>query len=136
MLKALVVGCCFVWSLANLLRCRPLLFSPTCMAFISVSWSISAQSDTETRLALSTQTPGRHPKENALHIKHGESLKSRVLQRYMQFACCTDASSRFNVITSIRLPITAPVLNCVTVVIGLLHSQPLANNRFHFLLFV
>jgi len=27
--------------------------------------------------AFSTRTPGRYPKENALHIKHGESLKSR-----------------------------------------------------------
>jgi len=27
--------------------------------------------------AFSTQTPGRYPKENALHTKHGESLKSR-----------------------------------------------------------
>jgi len=29
--------------------------------------------------AFSTQMPGRHPNENALHIKHGESLKSRIL---------------------------------------------------------
>jgi len=28
--------------------------------------------------AFSTQTPGRYPKENALHTKHGESLKSRI----------------------------------------------------------
>jgi hypothetical protein len=27
--------------------------------------------------AFSTQTPGRQPKENTLHIEHGESLKSR-----------------------------------------------------------
>jgi hypothetical protein len=27
--------------------------------------------------AISNQTPGKHPKENILHIKHGESLKSR-----------------------------------------------------------
>jgi hypothetical protein len=27
--------------------------------------------------AISTQTPGKHPKENILHLKHGESLKSR-----------------------------------------------------------
>jgi hypothetical protein len=28
--------------------------------------------------AISNQTPGKHPKENILHVKHGESLKSRV----------------------------------------------------------
>ena len=28
--------------------------------------------------AFSTQTPGIYPKENALHIKHGESLKSKI----------------------------------------------------------
>jgi hypothetical protein len=27
--------------------------------------------------AISNQTPGKHPKENILHVKHGESLKSR-----------------------------------------------------------
>jgi hypothetical protein len=27
--------------------------------------------------AISNQTPGKHPKENILYIKHGESLKSR-----------------------------------------------------------
>jgi hypothetical protein len=32
--------------------------------------------DSET-LAISTQTPGKHPKEYILHIKHGEILKSR-----------------------------------------------------------
>jgi len=35
--------------------------------------------------AISTQTPGRYPKENTLHIKHGESLKSRILQ--CKFIC-------------------------------------------------
>jgi hypothetical protein len=28
--------------------------------------------------AISNQTPGKHPKENLLHLKHGESLKSRI----------------------------------------------------------
>ena len=32
--------------------------------------------------AFSTRTPGRYPKENALHIKHGESLKSRITLKY------------------------------------------------------
>jgi hypothetical protein len=27
--------------------------------------------------AVSTQTPGKHPKENIFHLPHGESLKSR-----------------------------------------------------------
>jgi hypothetical protein len=30
--------------------------------------------------AISNQTPGKHPKQNILHIKHGESLKSRTAQ--------------------------------------------------------
>jgi len=34
--------------------------------------------------AFSTQTPGRCPKEDALHIKHGESLKSRINQPFGQ----------------------------------------------------
>jgi len=29
--------------------------------------------------AIRTQTPGNYPKENILHIEHGESLKSRML---------------------------------------------------------
>jgi hypothetical protein len=29
---------------------------------------------------ISTQTPGKHPKVNILHLTHGESLKSRVTQ--------------------------------------------------------
>ena len=28
--------------------------------------------------AIRTQTPGNYPKENILHIEHGESLKSRI----------------------------------------------------------
>jgi hypothetical protein len=28
--------------------------------------------------AISNQTPGKHPKENILHVKHGESLKSKI----------------------------------------------------------
>jgi hypothetical protein len=27
-----------------------------------------------------TQTPGKHPKDSTLNIKHGESLKSRILE--------------------------------------------------------
>jgi hypothetical protein len=27
---------------------------------------------------ISNQTPGKHPKENTLHVKHGESLKSKI----------------------------------------------------------
>jgi hypothetical protein len=34
------------------------------------------------RLSVFTQTPGKHPKENILHIKYGERLKSRILQLY------------------------------------------------------
>jgi hypothetical protein len=36
--------------------------------------------------AISTQTPGKHPKENILHIKHGEDLKSRM---NMYIFCCS-----------------------------------------------
>jgi len=48
----LVVGCCFVWSRVNFLSCLALLFSPTRIAFISESWLIRAQSDSESRLAM------------------------------------------------------------------------------------
>ena len=34
--------------------------------------------------AIRTQTPGNYPKENILHIEHGESLKSRV----DGYCCC------------------------------------------------
>jgi hypothetical protein len=30
--------------------------------------------------ANSNQTPGKHPKENILRVKHGESFKSRTLR--------------------------------------------------------
>jgi hypothetical protein len=34
--------------------------------------------------AISNQMPGKHPKENILYVKHGESLKSRkVFNTYM-----------------------------------------------------
>jgi hypothetical protein len=34
--------------------------------------------------AISNQTPGKHPKENMLHTKHGESLKSRIFMEINQ----------------------------------------------------
>jgi hypothetical protein len=34
--------------------------------------------------AISTRTPGKHPKRNILHIKHGKSLKSRILHIYRE----------------------------------------------------
>jgi len=30
--------------------------------------------------AIRTQMPGNYPKENILHIEHGESLKSKILK--------------------------------------------------------
>ena len=39
-------------------------------------WSVR---DIYTGPGSGTRTPGRYPKENALHIKHGESLKSRII---------------------------------------------------------
>ena len=35
--------------------------------------------------AIRTKTPGNYPKENMLHIEHGESLKSRKLSVYLSF---------------------------------------------------
>jgi hypothetical protein len=35
--------------------------------------------------AISNQTPGKHPKENILHVKHGESLKSRIISALLTF---------------------------------------------------
>ena len=31
--------------------------------------------------AIRTKTPGYYPKENILHIEHGESLKSRIQEK-------------------------------------------------------
>ena len=33
--------------------------------------------------AISIVTPGSYPKENILHIEHGESLKSRIIHQYV-----------------------------------------------------
>ena len=38
--------------------------------------------------AISTQMPGKYPKENALHIKHGESLKSRTVDEVISLVKC------------------------------------------------
>jgi len=35
--------------------------------------------------AIRIQTPGNYPKENILHIEHGESLKSRMLRNLILF---------------------------------------------------
>jgi hypothetical protein len=35
---------------------------------------------------ISNQTPGKHPKENILHVKHGESLNSGKFNGYNVFA--------------------------------------------------
>jgi len=35
--------------------------------------------------AIRTKTPGNYPKENILHIQHGESLKSRLLFYVVHF---------------------------------------------------
>jgi hypothetical protein len=34
--------------------------------------------------AISNQTQGKHPKENILHVKHGESLKSRRVSVFVK----------------------------------------------------
>ena len=34
--------------------------------------------------AIRTQTPGNYPKENILHIEHGESLKSRIHKSHLK----------------------------------------------------
>ena len=43
--------------------------------FIALPMKMEPTESSETS-AFSTQTPGKFPKENALHIKHSESLKS------------------------------------------------------------
>ena len=35
--------------------------------------------------AIITQTPGNYPKRNTLHLKHGESLKTRIVLNYLHF---------------------------------------------------
>jgi len=36
--------------------------------------------------AIRTKSPGNYPKENILHIEHGESLKSRILSKYFDLS--------------------------------------------------
>ena len=50
--------------------------------FIDRSMKMEPTESSETS-AFSTRTPGRYPKEDALHIKHGESLKSRMIFFYL-----------------------------------------------------
>jgi len=33
--------------------------------------------------AIRTQTPGNYPKRNKLHLEHGESLKTRIFENYL-----------------------------------------------------
>jgi hypothetical protein len=42
---------------------------------------------------ISTQTPKKHPKENILHIKHGESLKSSIYLFIYLFILCREGAS-------------------------------------------
>jgi hypothetical protein len=39
--------------------------------------------------AISNQMPWKHPKENLLHVKHGESLKSRIRSLFFILSPCT-----------------------------------------------
>jgi len=71
--------------------------TPTLSYFIDLPMKMEPIKCSETS-AFSTQTPGRCPKENALHIKHGESLKSRrpsfsrtIMHPYVKYAACTTA---------------------------------------------
>jgi hypothetical protein len=45
--------------------------------------------------AISNQTPGKHPKENILHVKRGESLKSRIKNK--DFSCFTFVLAQFGI---------------------------------------
>ena len=54
--------------------------------------------------AFNTRTPGRYPKENALHIKHGESLKSRIFKFICAYVQVPNVI-RINVIT---IPVSVP----------------------------
>jgi len=48
-----------------------------CGIFIDLPMKMEPIEGSETS-AISTQTQEKYPKENTLHIKHGESLKSRI----------------------------------------------------------
>jgi len=44
--------------------------------------------------AIRTQTPGNYPKENILHIEHGESLKSRIREKVVISISSSTTSSK------------------------------------------
>jgi hypothetical protein len=44
--------------------------------------------------AISNQTPGKHPKENIVHVKHGESLKSRMFTLSYRSLSTTDVAEQ------------------------------------------
>jgi len=45
--------------------------------------------------AIRTQTPGNYPKRNKLHLEHGESLKTRLINLHL---------------IEYKVPATAPIL--------------------------
>ena len=55
--------------------------------------------ETSETSATRTQTPGNYPKENTIHLKYGESLKSRILRFILppvwrsDFCCCPNAET-------------------------------------------
>jgi hypothetical protein len=59
--------------IGSIFKGRPMKYD-----FIDLSLKMEPLQCSETS-AISTQTPGKHPKENILHLTHGESLKSRQL---------------------------------------------------------
>jgi hypothetical protein len=58
--------------------------SQTQSYFIDLPLKLEPKQCSETS-AISTQTPGKHPKENIFHLTHGESLKS--IHMYFVFVC-------------------------------------------------
>jgi hypothetical protein len=53
--------------------------------------------------AISTQTPGKHSKENILHIKHGETLKSRIRIDFRRVYVKTAAVSLVSVVCCLEM---------------------------------
>ena len=60
----------------------PRRLSSNCRRFIDLPMKMEPIVSSETS-AIRTQTPGNYPKRNKLHVEHGESLKTRKFNDFI-----------------------------------------------------
>jgi hypothetical protein len=71
------VAVCFSWVYVAVVSRICWGWLPTQSFFIHLPMKMESIEGSETS-AIRTKTPGNYPKENILHIEHGESLKSKI----------------------------------------------------------